>query len=59
MLFRSTAFLDAKARSRLREVLSALPQAKLIATHDATFAQEVCGRTLLLEEGRLWEEELS
>lgn len=55
MLFdEPTAFLDPRARRKLIGVLNRLPHAKLIATHDLTFAEEVCGRVVLLKKGRLF-----
>lgn len=48
-----TAFLDPRAKRGLAATLSALPQSKLIATHDLAFAEEMCSRVLLLREGRL------
>ncbi len=49
-----TAFLDPKARRHLIAVLSSLPHSKLIATHDLTFAQEVCTRTIVLKKGTIF-----
>jgi cobalt/nickel transport system ATP-binding protein len=48
-----TAFLDPRARRNLTDILSALPQGKLIATHDLAFAEKTCSRVLLLQNGRL------
>ena len=48
-----TAFLDPRARRNLTNVLSSLPQGKLIATHDLGFAKEICSRVLLLKNGKL------
>lgn len=49
-----TAFLDPKARRNLIQVLQELPHTMLIATHDLTFAAEVCSRCILLKEGSLF-----
>jgi len=49
-----TAFLDPRARRNLIQVLSRLPHSKLIATHDLSFAAEVCPRTILIKKGRLF-----
>ncbi len=49
-----TAFLDPKARRNLIQVLQKLPHTMLIATHDLTFAAEVCSRCILLKEGSLF-----
>lgn len=51
LLDEPTAFLDPRARRRLMEVLTALPQTMLIATHDLGFALEVCPETVLLRQG--------
>lgn len=51
LLDEPTAFLDPKARRRLMEVLHGLPQTMLIATHDLSFALEVCPSTALLYGG--------
>lgn len=53
LLDEPTAFLDPKARRRLMEVLKALPQTMLIATHDLGFALEVCPTTALLQCGEI------
>lgn len=42
LLDEPTAFLDPKARRNLINVLNSLPHTMLIATHDLTFAKEVC-----------------
>ncbi len=49
-----TAFLDPKARRHLIGVLTGLPHGKLIATHDLTFAQEVCTRAIVIKKGRIF-----
>ena len=48
-----TAFLDPRAQRKLSALLSDLPQGKLIATHDLAFAEEICSRVLLLQNGKL------
>ena len=48
-----TAFLDPRARRNMAAVLSSLPQGKLIATHDLSFAEETCTRALLLQNGKI------
>ncbi len=54
MLFdEPTAFLDPKARRNLIRVLQKLPHTMLIATHDLTFAEQVCARSILLKKGRI------
>jgi len=55
MLFdEPTAFLDPRARRNLINVLARLHHAKLVATHDLTFAAETCTRAVLLKKGRLF-----
>lgn len=49
-----TAFLDPKARRALIHVLKELPHTMLIATHDLTFAAEVCSRSVLLRRGKVF-----
>ena len=49
-----TAFLDPKSRRNLFRVLQKLPHTMLIATHDLTFAAEVCPRCILLKKGKLF-----
>lgn len=49
-----TAFLDPKARRALIRVLKELPHTMLIATHDLTFAAEVCPRSVLLCKGEVF-----
>ncbi len=54
MLFdEPTAFLDPKARRNLIHVLQKLPHTMLIATHDLTFAAQVCSRSILLKKGKI------
>ena len=49
-----TAFLDPKARRNLINVLKSLPHTMLIATHDLTFAAEVCRRAVVLRNGSIF-----
>jgi len=51
-----TAFLDPRAKRNLAAVISELPQGKIIATHDLAFAEKVCSRVLLLQNGKLIED---
>ena len=53
LLDEPTAFLDPRARRNLIRVLNRLPQTMLIATHDLSFAAEVCPRALVLTRGTL------
>ncbi|MCX7603175.1 MAG: energy-coupling factor ABC transporter ATP-binding protein, partial [Bryobacteraceae bacterium] len=48
-----TTHLDPPARRALLELLRTLPQAKLIATHDAAFARALCPRAVFFEHGRI------
>lgn len=49
-----TSNLDPRSRRRFMELVEALPVTKIIATHDLEMVRELCGRVLLLDEGRLW-----
>lgn len=49
-----TAFLDPKARRNLINVLKSLPHTMMIATHDLTFAAEVCKRAVVLRRGSVF-----
>nr|AGS53767.1 ABC transporter related protein [uncultured bacterium contig00146] len=52
MLFdEPTAYLDPRARRNLRRIVNDLPQGKLIATHDLTFAADTCSRVVMLKDG--------
>ena len=48
-----TAYLDPRSRRNLTAAIHALPQGKLIATHDLPFAETVCSRVLLMQNGKL------
>jgi cobalt/nickel transport system ATP-binding protein len=48
-----TANLDPRGRRRLLALIRALPSTKLIATHDLEMVLELCGRTVLLDAGRV------
>jgi cobalt/nickel transport system ATP-binding protein len=46
-----TAYLDPRARRNLRRIVNDLPQGKLIATHDLSFAADTCSRAVILKDG--------
>lgn len=46
-----TAGLDPRARRQLIELLRALPQTRLIATHDLAMVEELCTRSVVLDSG--------
>ncbi len=48
-----TTFLDPPGRRSLVELLTELPQAKIVATHDVAFARAVCGRAVFFERGKI------
>lgn len=48
-----TTFLDPPAQRHLLDVLRALPQSKLLATHDAAFARALAARAVFFERGRI------
>lgn len=53
LLDEPTNALDGKNEARLIEILSGLPQAMIIVSHDATFRNRLGTRTLALEDGVL------
>jgi cobalt/nickel transport system ATP-binding protein len=48
-----TSDLDPRGRRELMALLSRLPVAQLIATHDLEFVVEICPRTIVLDGGRI------
>lgn len=48
-----TTFLDPPGRRALVELLARLPQAKILATHDVSFARALCTRAVFFEAGRV------
>jgi len=48
-----TSGLDPVGRRQLSELLNALAQTQLIVTHDLPFALATCGRSVILDEGRI------
>ena len=48
-----TSDLDPRGRRELMALLSRLPAAQLIATHDLEFVVEICPRTIVLDRGRI------
>lgn len=48
-----TANLDPRSRRRLIQLLRSFSHTKIIATHDLDMALDLCGRTLVLHEGRI------
>lgn len=54
-----SVFLDPKARRNLIGTLNALPQTKVIATHDLTFADETCDRCVLIKDGAVFADKAS
>jgi cobalt/nickel transport system ATP-binding protein len=48
-----TTFLDPPGQNELARLLTELPQAKLIATHDIYFAKKVTRRAVFFAEGRI------
>lgn len=48
-----TAFLDPRSQRELADIIAGLPQTCLVATHDLSFAQNVCDRAVILNEGAL------
>jgi len=48
-----TTYLDPPAQRDLVKLLRALPQAKLLVTHDVNFARALAGRALFFDKGRV------
>jgi cobalt/nickel transport system ATP-binding protein len=47
------SFLDPKARRNLLQILSSLPQAAIVATHDLDLASRRFSRVIVLQDGRV------
>jgi cobalt/nickel transport system ATP-binding protein len=48
-----TTFLDPPAQRALLELLRALPQAKIVVTHDVAFAAALCRRAVFFRDGTI------
>ena len=48
-----TTFLDPPAQRSLAGLLSKLPQAKILVTHDIPFAHAICQRAVFFHQGRI------
>ena len=48
-----SANLDIRSRRRLIRLLQSSPETILIASHDLELVLEVCGRVVLMDEGRI------
>lgn len=48
-----TSDLDPRGRRELKALLKEIPATKLIATHDLEMVVELCGRALLMDEGKI------
>src|SRR5439155_24094589 len=48
-----TTFLDPPGQRALADLLTRLPQAKILVTHDIPFAQAICNRAIFFQEGRI------
>lgn len=48
-----SANLDPRGRRRLMQLIRDLPGTKLIATHDLELVLELCGRAVLMDEGKV------
>jgi cobalt/nickel transport system ATP-binding protein len=53
LLDEPTLALDPRNRRMVIRVLGGLPCAKLIATHDLDFVQDVCSRVIVMSDGRI------
>ena len=48
-----TTFLDPPAQRALVSLLDGLPQAKILITHDMSFARQLCTRAVFFEKGKI------
>jgi cobalt/nickel transport system ATP-binding protein len=48
-----TTFLDPPAQREVQRLLAALPQAKLVVTHDTRFAAALCSRAAFFDAGKI------
>jgi len=48
-----TTFLDPPAQRALAKLLDELPQAKILVTHDLSFARAICRRAVFFERGKI------
>jgi cobalt/nickel transport system ATP-binding protein len=48
-----TTFLDPPGQRSLAALLAELPQAKILVTHNASFARALCTRAIFFQEGRI------
>jgi energy-coupling factor transporter ATP-binding protein EcfA2 len=48
-----TSDLDPRGRREFKTLLQSLPGAKIIATHDLELVLDLCGRAVILDEGKL------
>ena len=48
-----TTFLDPSAQRSLARLLTDLPQAKLLVTHNIPFASAICNRAVFFQQGRI------
>lgn len=53
LLDEPTSALDPRARRRIMTLVAALPQTRLVATHDLDLALELCHRVVILSRGSL------
>jgi energy-coupling factor transporter ATP-binding protein EcfA2 len=51
-----TTFLDPPGQRALAQLLGALPQAKILITHDMPFARALCSRAAFFKNGVITEE---
>ncbi|MFA6034743.1 MAG: ABC transporter ATP-binding protein [Myxococcota bacterium] len=53
LLDEPTSALDPPGREHLADLLSAVPSAMLVATHDTAFARRLCSRYLFVNDGQI------
>jgi cobalt/nickel transport system ATP-binding protein len=48
-----TTFLDPPGQRALADLLQDLPQAKILVTHDTSFARSICTRAVFFQQGTI------
>ncbi|MCS7237239.1 MAG: energy-coupling factor ABC transporter ATP-binding protein [Thermoguttaceae bacterium] len=59
LLDEPTAELDEKTRKRVTQIIAQLPQAMIIVSHDEDLLDSVAHARLVLQDGKLWDEDYS
>jgi cobalt/nickel transport system ATP-binding protein len=56
LLDEPSSFLDPRSRRAVIRILSELPHAMVVATHDIDLALSLCGKVVILRNGRVKKE---